>query len=89
MARKTSKPQSLKKSTRKSNTPKTYIASNGYRKFKDSNTSVHRWVAEKNIGRELKSGEVVHHRNGDKLDNNPNNLTVYRNQSEHMKKGHK
>jgi len=89
MARKGFKPQSRRKSTQKSSKPKTFIASNGYRKFKDSGTLVHRWVAEKSIGRELKSGEVVHHKNGNKLDNTPKNLTVYRNQSEHMKKGHK
>ena len=67
---------------------KTYITKKKYRKFKDSDTFVHRWVAEKKIGRKLKSKEVVHHIDGNSLNNSPNNLKVYRNHSEHMKKEH-
>ncbi len=33
---------------------KTYLDKRGYKRFKDSNTSVHRWVAEKKLGRKLK-----------------------------------
>jgi hypothetical protein len=49
---------------------------------------VHRWVEEKKLGRKLKNGEVVHHINGDTLDNSPKNLKIYPNQSIHMRKEH-
>ncbi|MEK6971097.1 MAG: HNH endonuclease, partial [archaeon] len=44
---------------------------------------VHRWVAKDRLGRELRGGEVVHHKNRDKGDNRPDNLWVFRNQWEH------
>ncbi|TGL66530.1 HNH endonuclease signature motif containing protein [Leptospira levettii] len=63
---------------------KTYIDSNGYRRFNDSNIPVHRWVAEKYIRNgKLKNGEVVHHINRNKLDNSPENLHIFKNQYEH------
>lgn len=36
----------------------------------------HRVVAESMIGRRLRRGEVVHHRDGDKRNNDPSNLEV-------------
>ncbi|MDR2097797.1 MAG: HNH endonuclease, partial [Spirochaetaceae bacterium] len=47
----------------------TYIDNNGYARFKDNGELVHRSVAEMKLGRSLKKGEVVHHKNRDKQDN--------------------
>lgn len=45
----------------------------------------HRVVAEQMLGRPLRDGEVVHHRNGDKKDNRPENLEVLPSQAEHAR----
>ncbi len=47
--------------------------------------AIHRIVAEQEIGRKLKAGEVVHHINGNILDNRPENLEVMLSQSHHIK----
>lgn len=39
-------------------------------------TLLHRHIAAASIGRELRRGEQVHHRNGDEHDNRPSNLQV-------------
>lgn len=44
----------------------------------------HRVVAELKIGRKLKCGEVVHHIDGDRRNNDPDNLMVFASQSEHL-----
>lgn len=47
----------------------------------------HRVIAEKLIGRYLTRGEVVHHKNGIKTDNRPENLevmTITQHRKEHM-----
>ena len=62
---------------------KTYTDENGYRRFTDSNKLVHRWVAEKKLGRKLKPWEIAHHKNRKKGDNRPQNLWVFPNQEEH------
>jgi hypothetical protein len=45
----------------------------------------HRAVAEQMLGRPLRPGEVVHHRNDDKRDNRPENLQVLASQAEHAR----
>ena len=62
---------------------KTYKDKNGYLRFRDSDIPVHRWVAENKLGRPLRPGEVVHHKDRDKLNNDPDNLWVFASQEEH------
>jgi hypothetical protein len=62
---------------------KTFVNNNGYSVFKDSGILLHRYVAEKKLGRPLKNGEVVHHKSRDKQDNSFNNLQVFSSQQAH------
>lgn len=45
----------------------------------------HRVVAERVLGRELGPGEVVHHEDQDKMNNNPDNLIVFPSQAVHAR----
>lgn len=47
----------------------------------------HRVVAERMLGRPLQRGEIVHHIDGDRRNNDPSNLQVMT-QSEHLKLHH-
>lgn len=54
-----------------------YIHNSYYQTFRDGKRVwIHKEVAEQKIGRKLLYSEVVHHVNGTKLDNDPNNLYV-------------
>ena len=63
-------------------TKKTYKF-HGYLRFKDSGVYVHRWVMEKHLERRLRPEEVVHHIDGNKLNNDINNLMLFSSQKEH------
>lgn len=49
--------------------------------------AVHRIVAAQKLGRDLLPGEVVHHIDGNKRNNDPENLDIYPSNAEHMR-GH-
>lgn len=46
-----------------------YVSGKGYQ-------YQHRIVAEKKLGRKLRSDEMVHHKDGNKQNNSPGNLTI-------------
>lgn len=58
----------------------------GYRKIRVNGKQVreHRYVMEQVLGRSLEPHEVIHHIDGNKLNNDPDNLQIC-SQSEHMK----
>jgi hypothetical protein len=61
----------------------TYTDNRGYKRYKDSDRLVHRYMAEKKLGRKLQPGEVVHHKDRDKTNNSKQNLWVFKNQAAH------
>ena len=66
----------------------TYINKQGYLincKDRNNKFEVHRKVMEEKLGRKLSSDEIVYHIDGNKLNNNPNNLELT-NRREHINK---
>jgi HNH endonuclease len=63
---------------------------NGYRMIFHNGKQIreHRYVAEQMLGRALLPNEVVHHIDGNTLNNDPSNLQVLDSQSVHMKMHH-
>lgn len=59
-------------------------SSKGLAYVKQNGRHLHRIIAEEIIGRPLQDGEVVHHCNGDMLDNRSENIEVLPSQAEHM-----
>src|SRR5690606_33541771 len=59
---------------------KTRVNRSGYKQFWDEETGrweyVHRRVAEKKMGGTIRSGYEVHHKDGDKRNNRPENLVA-------------
>ncbi len=64
------------------------IASDGYGRISvniGKRVKIHRHIMEKIIGRPLTEREIVHHINGNKLDNRPENLQILSGKSEHAR----
>lgn len=62
---------------------RTYEAAHTNEYLKKGRTTIHRIVAAEKLGRPLRKGEVVHHIDGNKHNNHPDNLIVLPNQSAH------
>ena len=63
-----------------------YLGRNhGYCNRKDKYVLLHRLIAELILNRPLERNELVHHIDGDKQNNNPNNLVICKNTQEHRR----
>lgn len=75
----------------------TKISKDGYRLIykpghaisrKDGYILEHRFIMSSVLNRNLESKEVVHHKNGDRLDNRPENLELYKSSGKHISDNH-
>lgn len=64
------------------------VSSYGYARVNATMKHLHRVVMENAVGRELKSTENVHHWNKDKLNNELENLCLFRSASAHKRLHH-
>ncbi len=55
------------------------------KRIKGKVVSTHRWVMEEHLGRKLIKGEIVHHIDGDKSNNDINNLMLFPTKGAHTK----
>jgi hypothetical protein len=72
--------------------PKGFYVSEGYYVYTPSGKTEdrvyhHRYVMEQHLGRELRSDEIVHHKDGDKLNNDISNLEIMT-RAEHARHHH-
>ncbi len=65
-----------------------WVRKDGYRMFQIEGKDIleHRLVMEEKLGRPLTDREVVHHINGNRLDNRIENLMLFSTNSEHIRK---
>jgi hypothetical protein len=78
---------------RPKNSKNWYISGDGYKMIKTGKkingigwkayTKEHKLILEKKLGRPLKTGEIVHHLDSNKLNNSENNLVLFGNGREH------
>jgi len=55
---------------------KIYKDKKGYKHYANSGKPVHKHVAERKVGGKIGEGRVVHHKDGNKLNNKRDNLQV-------------
>lgn len=78
-------PTRMTKSTREKLSRARKTKGNGRTYSKTGGRHDHRRIAEKMLGRPLKKGEIVHHEDENKRNNDPSNLRVFASQADHAR----